>query len=345
MKDRFYFPIKAIVYEDEFDEETCEMLPSTLLGYVDKINSKLESYQVFDGKTMLDFLMDRDIVGDKLTALKWGVCELENNPYGYVEIEFTEGLTDTEISSLKDWISGQNSDGLGEGFEQQPFEIHSGEMYVSLWNSSDDYFIKSQSEMDEYLNRYTINLIDSQDLRTMRGTEGIIFQGCGGSLAEWVTGVNEMLTDANILKNGTKFRNVYSFKNENCTNLMFPFDKNVSLDMGKLAMWRIATHEQFGAKWASDYVDNFLGGYIDETPEESAKPDCALIGQDGNIFNLMGIASRTLRQNGMADKATEMCERINSTAEDYYQALGIIGEYVNITSVDEDMDEGMGGME
>ena len=68
------------------------------------------------------------------------------------------------------------------------------------------------------------------------------------------------------------------------------------------------------------------------------KPDCPLIGQDGNIFNLMGIASRTLKQNGMADEAKEMCSRITSCGS-YYEALGIIGEYVNITSVDEDEDE------
>lgn len=68
------------------------------------------------------------------------------------------------------------------------------------------------------------------------------------------------------------------------------------------------------------------------------KPDCPLIGQDGNIFNLMGIASRTLRDNGMADEAKEMCSRITSCGS-YYEALGIIDEYVNITSEDEDEDE------
>lgn len=77
------------------------------------------------------------------------------------------------------------------------------------------------------------------------------------------------------------------------------------------------------------------------------KPDCPLIGQDGNIFNLMGIASRTLKQNGLADQAKEMCDRIRESG-DYYKALGVIGEYVNITSVDdapdegEDFEEGMG---
>ena len=68
------------------------------------------------------------------------------------------------------------------------------------------------------------------------------------------------------------------------------------------------------------------------------KPDCPLIGQDGNIFNLMGIASRTLRENGLGDEAKEMCEHIRGSGN-YYKALGIIGEYVNITSVDEQENE------
>ncbi len=75
------------------------------------------------------------------------------------------------------------------------------------------------------------------------------------------------------------------------------------------------------------------------------KPNCPLIGQDGSIFNLMGIASRTLRDNGLDDAAKEMCDRIWKS-DDYCTALGIIGEYVNITSVDEqghenEPDEGM----
>ena len=68
------------------------------------------------------------------------------------------------------------------------------------------------------------------------------------------------------------------------------------------------------------------------------RPDCPLIGQDGNNFNLMGIASRTLRQNGMADEATEMCSRITSSGS-YSEALCIIGEYVNITSADDKENE------
>ena len=67
----------------------------------------------------------------------------------------------------------------------------------------------------------------------------------------------------------------------------------------------------------------------------SNKPKCPLIGQNGNIFNLMGIASKTLKKNDMADEAKEMCSRITSSGS-YDEALSIIDEYVEITSVDDE---------
>ena len=73
--------------------------------------------------------------------------------------------------------------------------------------------------------------------------------------------------------------------------------------------------------------------------QKHEKPDCPLIGADGNIFNLMGIAARTLKRNGMSAEATEMQQRITSSGN-YNDALCIIGEYVNITSVDDDQDFG-----
>ena len=63
--------------------------------------------------------------------------------------------------------------------------------------------------------------------------------------------------------------------------------------------------------------------------QERHKPSCPLIGQNGNIFHLMGLASRTLRQCGMADEAKEMQNRImGGDCHSYEEALGIISEYV-----------------
>ena len=106
-------------------------------------------------------------------------------------------------------------------------------------------------------------------------------------------------------------------------------------------MWRLQTHTNFGGTWLSDYVPNHLGGFVstDHTAEVLQKPNCMLIGQDGNIFNLIGIATHTLRENGLADQAKEMYDRILESG-DYYKALGIIGEYVNIVGPDDAADEG-----
>ena len=59
-------------------------------------------------------------------------------------------------------------------------------------------------------------------------------------------------------------------------------------------------------------------------------PKCKLTGEDGNIFNLLGKASRTLKQAGMRDKASEMAERV-CKANSYNEALTIIAEYVEIS--------------
>lgn len=178
----------------------------------------------------------------------------------------------------------------------------------------------------------SITKITIEQLRQMKDKEGLVIQGCGGDLQEWVDGINEELTKHGIILNNTKFTKCQSFTHNDLTCLLFPFE-DVELDISKFAIWRLKTYESFAGTWLSDFVPNNLGGFI----RERQKPDCPLIGKDGNIFNLIGIASKTLRDNGMAEQAVEMRDRVRASGS-YDKALCIIGEYVNITS-DEDMDE------
>lgn len=71
---------------------------------------------------------------------------------------------------------------------------------------------------------------------------------------------------------------------------------------------------------------------------EKQKPKCPLIGQNGNIFNLMGIASQTLKRNNMREEAKEMCDKIINSGS-YNQALAIISEYVDVTDKEKTEDE------
>lgn len=91
---------------------------------------------------------------------------------------------------------------------------------------------------------------------------------------------------------------------------------------------------EVGGRWFDDIVDNNAMREKEKNTEKQ-KPKCALIGEDGNIFHLMGVASRTLKRNGMQEDATEMCNRITSEAKSYDEALMILDEYVEITSKEE----------
>ena len=75
---------------------------------------------------------------------------------------------------------------------------------------------------------------------------------------------------------------------------------------------------------------------------ERKRPMCPIIGADGNIFNLLGIASRTLKKNGMADEAAEMYDRVTSSGS-YNEALCIITEYIEPCR-EEDMQEETEGL-
>lgn len=175
-----------------------------------------------------------------------------------------------------------------------------------------------------------IKELTTVEVSKMRDSEGLVLQGCGGDLQEWVVGINKLLVDKGIVKSGKELSNIASFKYNDLTCLVFLLD-NAELDMSKLAMWRLATRDIFGSMWLSDFIDNYLGRISD-------KPDCPLIGTDGNIFNLVGIASKTLKKHGQSSQASAMQKRVLSSGS-YDEALCIIGEYVNIVSVDDTDDE------
>nr|WP_304433356.1 hypothetical protein [Acutalibacter muris] len=122
----------------------------------------------------------------------------------------------------------------------------------------------------------SIKHITTDDLRRMRNAEGLVLQGCGGDLQEWVDGINGMLTEEGILRNGSKFTECSSFEHDGLTCLLFPFE-NVNVDMGRLAIWRLKTHDAFGGTWLSDYVPNRLDGFessqLEEHPEVEEDED------------------------------------------------------------------------
>ena len=69
--------------------------------------------------------------------VKSAVVTIENQEgtlYGCTKLELNEFLNTEELKELGDYITGQYSDGWGEGFEQQDIQVEEGILNVHFWH-------------------------------------------------------------------------------------------------------------------------------------------------------------------------------------------------------------------
>ena len=150
-------PVKAVFFcplvgnIDEGDGDMFTVGDSYLADSADEISDTLNRYTANDENDMATYYNEDDGVSEKLTSAVWSVEMHGDRLFGRIDCSLKEALTAEETEALRDWIIGQCSDGLCEGFEQQPIDTMDGELFVSFWNSGDDYAMMTESEFSEYL--------------------------------------------------------------------------------------------------------------------------------------------------------------------------------------------------
>lgn len=148
----YYFPLTCTIEDEEYDYAPVDGYPGDLLRNMDAIHAAIQKEQDCLIDTMAMHFWTRDpalteSIQEKLLTCVWDVEVVNDRLYGKVEVLSTVSLNPAEETAMKDWILGQNSDGLGEGFEQRPIETEWGDLYVHFWNSGDDYEIVTAEEM------------------------------------------------------------------------------------------------------------------------------------------------------------------------------------------------------
>ena len=220
MQMKFYSPLTADFfpnepdYEDEFYDEY-KGYPQDgheLLEYETAIRDAIENDTRDFGGDLMQYYHEDDSVRNKVVTAVPSIEVHGNKLCGCLTVELKEALLDDEQTVLCNYISGQYSDGWGEGFEQRDIRVEDGTLAVHFWQED-------------------------------------------------------------------------GFK-------MTPtFEK---------------TQEQV---------------------QMTQRPKMKLLGEDGNIFAIMGRASRLLKSSGQGDKAKEMRDRVMS-CDSYQKALSIVSEYV-----------------
>ena len=143
------------IYETDWDapyEDDLEVIPSSCAcGCEYEINAAIEKYSEPEEKHRgLMIYYDEDSPVNEKVVSAFPSVEVRNGELvGVLTCKVTEPLTDTEMAELKDWWTGQCSDGWAEGYEQQEIKTDAfGTIYVSFWNSSDSWQIEVEM-MDE----------------------------------------------------------------------------------------------------------------------------------------------------------------------------------------------------
>ena len=149
VKAVFFCPIVGNI--DEGDGDMFTVGDSYLADSADEIANALKKYTANDENDMSAYYNKDDGVSEKLTSAVWSVELHGDKLFGRIDCSLKEALTAEETEALQDWLTGQCSDGLGEGFEQQPIDTMDGELFVSFWNSGDDYAMMTEDEFEDHL--------------------------------------------------------------------------------------------------------------------------------------------------------------------------------------------------
>ena len=139
-------PLTAVFYSDdsryEFDEEVDgeeHLSGAELVQYEPSIQEMVDKENSYGAKpgqgcNLMDYFDGNHSITEKVKSAVVSVENIDGTLYGCTTLELTAYLESAELNELCDYITGQYSDGWGEGFEQRDIPIDGGYLNVHFYN-------------------------------------------------------------------------------------------------------------------------------------------------------------------------------------------------------------------
>ena len=152
---KLYMPLKATTYYEENcyghmeqTDEEMELDSCELLSYEDEIMDDIEHNSLPEelDRGLMKYYGENDSVNAKVKRYDFSVENVGGTLMGVATLELNAPLDSTELSKIKDEITGQCSDGWGEGFEQREIKCDGREIYMSFWQSR-NWSLQTAEEM------------------------------------------------------------------------------------------------------------------------------------------------------------------------------------------------------
>jgi len=152
---KLYMPLKAVTYDVENDygymekSYDSEEIPShDLTKYEEEILKAIEKRRLpgEELRGMMKYYGECDSLNAKVSKYEFTVEEVGGELMGVAVLTLNDDLTEKELELIKSEISGQASDGYGEGFEQNEIQTDDRAIYVSFWNH-ENWSLKTAEEL------------------------------------------------------------------------------------------------------------------------------------------------------------------------------------------------------
>lgn len=149
---RLFSPLFPHLYRrnewGDYENEPEDLSSSDAMEYEENILALIKKEKLHDqGERGLAVHLHDGALSEKIHSINPTVEEWNGELWCVTEVQTPGDLSSSELVELTDWLSGQFSDGWGEGLEQREIKADDGELFISFWDASDRFFIKPEDEL------------------------------------------------------------------------------------------------------------------------------------------------------------------------------------------------------